>query len=923
MISEVKPVNFKKILVNYTVCFLVLSIIVFSFYIFTGKTFVYNGDGKNQYVPVYIFWSKYLREFFHSIFVEHSFISKQWDFSIGEGADVLPQLSYNIVGDPFAFFSMFVSPKGMYIYYSVMSLFRLYVAGLAFSFMCFKTSHKSNAAILGGALSYVFFQYAIYNVTKHPHFLNILIYFPLMITGAEQIIKNKRPFLFISAVFLSAFTSFYFFYMAVILLIVYVIIRLYTVYSSDLKKIVKPVLVFLLYGLIGTGLAAVVLLPTLITVLHDSRQNMFGHIPLLYELKYYLYLPSVFFSVTGNIDGTHWLILAFPIPVILALYQLFSAQELTEETKVLKKLFVTCFVFVLFPIFGLIINGFQYPSNRWCWAFALLCSYILVSQWDNLHTFKLSRKALIVLILFVISALYNFSFILCSLIQCIILISLLLIQKKCKSEMNEAVYKRVILLAVCVSVCCTSIFVFSPLGYNFSNRALKGSDFGFLEDNEALRIKDIDSKSEDSKSFFRYSGRKLTSDIGMAEDVSSVQYYISLTNPKIQEFRESIEFNQAGDLHKYEGYDGRVVLDAISCVRYFYKPEDDSNPVPYGFAATSDPTIFKNEFSLPVAFTYSNFIFRNFWDSLSPLQKQEILLQSVVLEDSEWNNSVTSQHNRISTNKTPVFLSKEIAHTVTIGDGITKDGNFLEVLEPDSYIYVSFEGLEDSETYISLQNLHFSKLSEYDLAKKRNSQLSSAKKVKFLAKKILGLKKISSTPISFESSLGTSNLLDYKTSDYTWYANRHSFYVNMGYNKKSLSSVKITFAEPGIYSLDKLSVVCLPIDNYEKDISNLKENTIQNENITTNRITGQISVPSTKLLYFSVPYSNGWKAKVDGKFVPVLQANVMHMGIMIDKGTHDIELEYHTPFLRTGFIISIICFIVFIGIFIIQKHKND
>ena len=172
-----KHVVLKKYILNYTCYFLILSVVVFSAYIFTGKTFIYDGDGKNQYIPVYIFWSKYLRDFFRTIFIDHTFSIRQWDFSIGEGADILPELSYNIVGDPFSFFSVFIPVKYMYIYYTFMSLFRLYVAGLAFSFMCFKISKHSGTAVLGGALSYVFFQYAIYNVTKHPHFLNILIYF--------------------------------------------------------------------------------------------------------------------------------------------------------------------------------------------------------------------------------------------------------------------------------------------------------------------------------------------------------------------------------------------------------------------------------------------------------------------------------------------------------------------------------------------------------------------------------------------------------------------------------------------------------------------------------------------------------------------------------------------------------------------------
>ena len=121
-------------LCSYSLLFCLSSFIIFSWYFLAGKSFVYDGDGTNQYLPIYIFWSRYLRTVFKNIFILHDFIIPQWDFSIGEGADIISTLSYNIVGDPFCFFSFLVPAQYMYIYYSAMSLLRLYCAGLAFAY---------------------------------------------------------------------------------------------------------------------------------------------------------------------------------------------------------------------------------------------------------------------------------------------------------------------------------------------------------------------------------------------------------------------------------------------------------------------------------------------------------------------------------------------------------------------------------------------------------------------------------------------------------------------------------------------------------------------------------------------------------------------------------------------------------------------
>ena len=53
----------------YSVIFLVLAIGVFSFYLFTGKTFIWEVDGWEQHYKALIYYSEYLRDFFKNIFI--------------------------------------------------------------------------------------------------------------------------------------------------------------------------------------------------------------------------------------------------------------------------------------------------------------------------------------------------------------------------------------------------------------------------------------------------------------------------------------------------------------------------------------------------------------------------------------------------------------------------------------------------------------------------------------------------------------------------------------------------------------------------------------------------------------------------------------------------------------------------------------
>lgn len=66
----------------YSVIFAILAIGVFSFYFFTGKTFIWEVDGWEQHYKSLIYYSQYLRDFFKNIFINHQFVIPQWDLSL-------------------------------------------------------------------------------------------------------------------------------------------------------------------------------------------------------------------------------------------------------------------------------------------------------------------------------------------------------------------------------------------------------------------------------------------------------------------------------------------------------------------------------------------------------------------------------------------------------------------------------------------------------------------------------------------------------------------------------------------------------------------------------------------------------------------------------------------------------------------------
>ena len=105
----------------------------------------------------------------------------------------------------------------------------------------------------------------------------------------------------------------------------------------------------------------------------------------------------------------------------------------------------------------------------------------------------------------------------------------------------------------------------------------------------------------------------------------------------------------------------------------------------------------------------------------------------------------------------------------------------------------------------------------------------------------------------------------------------------------------------------------LPMDSFtEQALARKKE--CLNATLSLNQIKGRIQVAGNRILCISIPYSEGWSAKVDGQRVPVWKCNRMHLGILLEEGDHEILFSYRTPGLAAGVVISLLSMFLLIGI---------
>jgi uncharacterized membrane protein YfhO len=82
-----------------------------------------------------------------------------------------------------------------------------------------------------------------------------------------------------------------------------------------------------------------------------------------------------------------------------------------------------------------------------------------------------------------------------------------------------------------------------------------------------------------------------------------------------------------------------------------------------------------------------------------------------------------------------------------------------------------------------------------------------------------------------------------------------------------------------------------------RDISRRRLDTLDIRSFSQNRVAGSVTLSAKKLLFFSIPFDRGWHARVDGRPARLVTASIGFTGLMLDKGTHSVELCFRAPML--------------------------
>lgn len=110
---------------------------------------------------------------------------------------------------------------------------------------------------------------------------------------------------------------------------------------------------------------------------------------------------------------------------------------------------------------------------------------------------------------------------------------------------------------------------------------------------------------------------------------------------------------------------------------------------------------------------------------------------------------------------------------------------------------------------------------------------------------------------------------------------------------------------------------------FEDVIRELKSKEMTTEIFDDGHVKGNYTADEAGIMLLTIPYDDGWTARVNGEEVEIKQAANALMAVPVTEGANEIELKYHVPGVKTGILLTIAGVLLFLGLVWFDRRKKQ
>ena len=367
-----------SVLAFFVPAFIMLVLfIIRGIYPFGDRSFLFS-DMYHQYMP-------FLSEFVHKIKAGEGLF---YSYNVGIGSNFLALYVYYLAS-PFNWL-VFLLPEGLIMeFMSYLVILRIGLMGLTFSVYLRKVFGKEDPAALLFSTAYALSGYlAAYN--WNVMWLDCLILLPLILLGAERLVREDKWVMYTVTLGLCILTNYYISIMICIFLVLYFGMLLITEYhtmtegqSQKVKTVFGRIGRFAFASLLAGGLAAVLLIPEVCAILRTDFGN--SDFPGTLESYFSVFdmLARHCLCVTTERGLEHWPNIYCGVAVFL-LVPMYALNEKISVRKRFCNLALAGFLLLSFGtnVLDFLWHGLNYPDSLPARQSFLYIFLILVMCYD-------------------------------------------------------------------------------------------------------------------------------------------------------------------------------------------------------------------------------------------------------------------------------------------------------------------------------------------------------------------------------------------------------------------------------------------------------------------------------------------------------------------------------------------------------------
>ena len=939
---------FRKQFLLYTLLFIITALGVYLCFLYFHVTFLRtnhgNFDGIAQTYPAYAS----IREYFAALFSGNG--KGFWSWSLGLGDDYFELLKSKLA-NPLTWLIVAVPEKYLDVAYDLVTVFRQYLAGVTFLFFAREVSLNGSQRV-AGALCYTFSGWMIVAAGAQGAFLNAAVVLPLLIMGAERLLKGKSPLLFILSVFLFFVSGVTWTYVGGVTAVLYFVLR-YFHYNKGKSPgaFLRSAGYYCICGVAGILISSVFAFSMVLSLSDATTSAAYEPHTVVYTLKAYLNWLLSFTSIART--STYYTYLYMPILCVMVLPLAVKNIRRGSTAAVMAGIL---FIAAFFPVTGKFFNGFSYSVGRW---FFVLVFFLVWAAVETLGQEEFTSKrglrlmALWLALLGVwnigvcylwlkIAALNDACATAVSLLFGFLILLCLWLWKHTDflRRLTERRRKRLLGTAV---ILLTMISVMGAENFNvfpwFSNSLYHYARVGGIRENFAQSTqRAAQTLQQQDSSFFRTDQVDGNNDTRVARVQAnenlyfgnrSVYMYFSTISRRWLLFNKAMG-NNAGYFDRTTSFsnDNRAALDLLTGVKYFLgdsitKRPGASDYAPFGF--TYDRTVdgvqvLKNRYSIGLGTTFSGYITESELMKYPPLVREQVLLQAAVVPDESVSQVRGLTHLKASNIRTSIRsldyrIRDEKNLTVRKSSMTVKGrGGSFTIDVPRSadaancQLVLSFRGLtRRTNTYEERERLAGRSGSAVTLTDKIN-RASFVDDEAFTIYASRGLVEKDAMCRKGKNQALTD------IDDYN---------INLGYYKDASGQIRIRIDNLGEYSFRSLKVYAVPMDVYQENAPKLQQNRYRITGFTDDRVKGTVNAQKDSVLFLSILDNPGWKVRIDGKPVSKIRdTDLAFTGVRVSAGKHAVELQYIPVVIRPAVLLTIIGILAIIIIEVLRRRRG-